>query len=114
MEGQNMISENVSRETLDVRSKLATILEELEAQAHQSGGVVYRRLHHGLVLRLEERQDGYQLAIAREWPSIPSIHEENVVLRDLAPLFAGGWHRTQKRRGNDGRCYNVSTIDYHR
>lgn len=97
-----------------VRSKLATILEELEAQAHQGGGVVYRRLHHGLVLRMQERESGFQLAIARQAPSVPSIHEENVVLRDLAPLFSGAWHRTTNRRGNDGAFYNVSTIDYHR
>lgn len=97
-----------------VRSKLATILADLEEQAHAQGGVVYRRLHHGLVLRCEERESGFQLAIARQAPSLPSIHEENVVLRDLAPMFAGAWHRTTNRRGNDGTFYNVSTLDYHR
>ena len=97
-----------------VRSKLAIVLEELEERAHNDGVPAYRELHHGLNIRIEERETGWQIAIAREWPSLPSEIEESTVLRHLAPLFHGQWHRTNKQIGRYGRVYNVSKLDYHR
>ena len=97
-----------------VRTKLAVILEELEAQAHNDGAPAYRVLHHGLHIRIHEMDCGWQVAIAREWPSLPSEIEERTVLRYLAPLYHGQWHRTNKQIGRFGRVYNVSKMDYHR
>ena len=97
-----------------VRSKLADILEELEERAHNDGVPAYRQLAHGLNIRIEEMETGWQIAIAREWPSLPSEIEESTVLRHLAPLHHGQWHRTNKQAGRFGRIYNVSKMDYHR
>lgn len=97
------------------RSKLALILELLEEEARTKEGRAYRALRNGLTLRIEPADlGGYQLAIARKAPSMPSETEESVVLRDLAPLFAGAWHRFTNRRAADGAFYNGSVVDYHR
>ena len=96
------------------RTALTEILRELEEAAIASGEREYRRLKHGLVLRIESNEMGFQLAIARQAPGVPSEIEERTILRDLEPVFAGAWHRTNNRSANDGRYYNVSTIDYHR
>jgi len=97
-----------------VRSKLAVILEELEERAHNDGVPAYRELFRGLTIRIQELETGWQVAIAREWPSLPSEIEESTVLRHLAPLHHGQWHRTNKQAGRGGRIYNVSKMDYHR
>ena len=96
------------------KGKLAAILEELEERAHVDGVPAYRELYRGLHIRIEELETGWQVAIAREWPSVPSEIEESTVLRHLAPLFHGQWHRTSKQTGRGGRVYNVSKMDYHR
>jgi len=97
-----------------VRTKLAVILEELEEQARNDGVPAYRELRHGLCIRIHEIDTGWQVALAREWPSVPSEIEESTVLRYLAPLYHGQWHRTNKQIGRFGRVYNVSKMDYHR
>ena len=96
------------------KGKLATILEELEELAHREGVPAYRELMRGLNIRIEELETGWQVAIAREWPSVPSEIEESTVVRHLAPLYHGQWHRTNKQAGRGGRIYNVSKMDYHR
>lgn len=97
-----------------VRSKLAQILEELEEEAHAKGGRAYRRLHNGLVVRIEEMEVGFQIAIARECPSLPSETEERTIVRYLEADFTGQWHRFTKRLSIDGRYYNGSILDFHR
>ena len=101
-------------ETLQ-RTKLAVILDLLEEDAHSRGGRSYKALKNGLTLRIEPLDlGGYQLAIARRAPSMPSDTEEQIVLRDLAPLFSGSWHRFTNRRATDGAFYNGSILEYHR
>lgn len=97
-----------------VRSKMAVILEEMEECAHNDGVPVYRELFRGLTIRIQELETGWQVAIAREWPSVPSEIEESTIVRHLAPLHHGQWHRTNKQAGHRGRVYNVSKMDYHR
>ena len=96
------------------KGKLAGILEELEERARQTEGAAYHSLMRGLVIRIEEHETCWQVAIAREWPSVPSEIEERTILQHLAPIFAGQWHRTTKQPGRDGRWYNVSKLDYQR
>jgi len=96
------------------KGKLATILEELEERARQTESAAYQSLMRGLVIRIEEHETCWQVAIAREWPSVPSEIEERTILQHLAPIFAGQWHRTTKQPGRDGRWYNVSKLDYYR
>ena len=96
------------------KGKLAGILEELEERAQQTGAPAYHSLMRGLVIRIEELETGWQVAIAREWPMEPSEIEERTIVTHLAPLFAGVWHRAKKQPGRDGRTYNVSRLDYHR
>ena len=96
------------------KGKLAMILEDMEQSARVEGVPVYRELMRGLTIRIHQHETGWQVAIAREWPSVPSEIEESTVLRHLAPLFAGQWHRTSKQAGRGGRVYNVSKLDYHR
>ena len=96
------------------KGKLAGILENLEARAHYDEAPAYHELQRGLVIRIEELETGWQVAIAREWPQVPSETEEMTILQHLAPLFHGQWHRTSKQWGRGGKVYNVSKLDYHK
>ena len=96
------------------KGRLASILEELETRAHYDEAPAYHELQRGLVIRIEELETGWQVAIAREWPQVPSETEEQTIVQHLAPLFHGQWHRTMKQVGRRGRIYNVSKMDYHR
>jgi hypothetical protein len=97
-----------------VKSKLAGILTDLEERAQQSEAAAYHSLMRGLVIRIQVFETGFQVAIARPWPTEPSEIEENTILAHLAPMFHGQWHRTKKQPGRDGGLYNVSRMDYHR
>ena len=55
------------------KGKLAGILEELEERAHVDGVPAYRELFRGLNIRIQELDTGWQVAIAREWPSVPKL-----------------------------------------
>ena len=96
------------------KNKLADVLEQLELRAHQDEAPAYHELQRGLCIRIHELESGWQIAIAREWPMVPSEVEENTILQHLAPLYHGQWHRTYKQIGRRGLIWNVSRMDYHR
>ena len=96
------------------RGKLADILEELEQRAQQDEAPAYHTLQRGLTIRIHQLETGWQVAIAREWPMVPSEVEEMTIVQHLAPLYHGQWHRTNKQIGRFGRIYNVSRMDYFR
>ena len=96
------------------KTTLAGILEDLEERARQTEAAAYHALQRGLVIRIEELETGWQIAIARPWPTEPSEIEERTIVTQLAPIFHGQWHRTKKQVGRDGHLYNVSKMDYYR
>lgn len=94
---------------------LSDILQELEGQANRDGKA-YRKLQRGLWLRVSLTGDKsvYSCGVAREWPFMPSVQEEEAVASALAPAAVSTWERRTNVPGPLEKRYNVSDTTYSR
>lgn len=95
---------------------LSEIVNELEEQARQSGGAVYRQLQRGLWVRMTPGAEEHTMvcALARVMPSAPSKEECDTVARALAPVFVDRWVERTNVLGPQDKRYNVRSATYTR